>query len=555
MIRNNSDIDFLHEVSSIPEEIRKQRLKKLIRGKIEGQKNFLFAGYVEKVISIDLNSWQREKVLRVLNISPSMLACYKCRMLKELRSKLFSVEKNENEPQYDFAARLSKTGMQREAKKIYLKLLNIYEKELDVKNFKNSHKLSYIYSWLAQYYHNTKNYLRFNFYRKKLSQLNSGINKISRRQRWSIKANTDKVESLKHTFRLTGNEAQKIALMYKQKALEGYLRCNDYDNAINMLFQMAVICKVAGKISDAEKFLKHGLGIVRQQKLYEYKLLFEIQSEEIKFFKDNTRGENYYNKLIRWKNNFTFGKDIALTLQYILFNHLRLTAFLNYDDKLQSAEKEYVSLLFITSKKYEAYIRKIGQEVNWLRWSTQIWKIKGSHYQVTTDENNLSKYSDVLGKYVSLSKKVYNINRLTLMYNYQTEIEIYRGAKCNFAAANLFLSKLHRIFKTRGLFIPRTWYRLNKVLVNMFEESFYTDKEKVYDKYSLEIKEIIEWLKSKEYTFNVIGDYSKLNFAANFLNIKSFLKVIHSFEDWLKENRPSLFEYMVPANSALLKSA
>jgi hypothetical protein len=553
-----ADSDFLHEVNSIPKEIRKKYIQKLQRGNLGGQKNFLFASHVEKILSAGINEWDRNKILRVLKISPAMLSCYKCRMLKKLRGEYFGVKKEKKETDIDFAKRLSALGMNREAKKIYLALLSQYESELTKKNFKNFSGITNIYSWLCLYYFNLKNYRRFCIYRKRLISLNKFSSRINSHSRNTLRLNIYKVESFKYNFRLSGDKAQKASYKYKTKALEYSKRCKDTESRMLLLFQMGVMQKVNRNFLEAEKLLNEGLklsGRLKQnEKPNDDKILFEIQLGEIRFAKDNSYAQSYFDYLSGVKNKFSVGKSSAAVLQYALFNLMKLSGFLNLDDELQSSEQNYLNWLFICSRRYEAYLRKIGVEVVWLGWEMIEWHQNKGRYEIKINKEKQQKYFNILGVFAGLSRKVYNVNRLFLLYNYQFESEVYRGNECNFAAAQLFHDKLHRIYRTRKMQIPESWFKLNGILIKMLEEAAFTDKEKVYHKYSLSLKEIVDSLKSKEYKYNVLGEYSKMNFISNIFKVKAFTDEVFAFEDWLKENRPNLFD-PVNLNLPLTKSA
>lgn len=553
-----ADSDFLHEVNSIPKEIRNKYIKKLQRGNLAGQKNFLFASYVEKILSVGINEWDRNKILRVLKISSVMLSCYKCRMLKKLREEYFGVKKKKEETDIDFAKRLSALGMNREAKKIYLTLLSAHELELAEKNFKNVLELTNIYSWLCLYYFNLKNYRRFCIYRKRLISLNKVSSRLDPHSKNTLRLNIYKVESYKYNFRLTGDKAQKASYNYKIKALGFSKKCRDTESRLQLLFQMGVMQKLNRNFPEAEKLLNEGLKISQrlnpQEKLNDDKILFEIQLGEIRFAKDNSYAQNYFDYLSGVKNKFSVGKSSAAVLQYALFNLMKLSGFLNLDDELQASEQNYLNWLFICSRRYEAYLRKIGVEVVWLGWEMIEWYQNNGRYEIKINKEKQQKYFTILGVFSSLSKKVYNVNRLFLLYNYQFESELYRGKECNFAAAQLFHDKLHRIYRTRKMQIPESWFKLNGILIKMLEEAAFNDKEKVYHKYSLSLKEIVDSLKSKEYKYNVLGEYSKMNFISNIFKVKAFTNEVYAFEDWLKENRPNLFE-PVNLNLPLTKSA
>lgn len=553
-----ADTDFLHEVNSIPKEIRIKYIKKMQRGNLAGQKNFLFASHVEKILSVGINEWNRNNILRVLKISPAMFSCYKCRMLKKLREEYFGVKRKKQETDIDFAKRLSMLGMNREAKKIYLTLLSAHELELAEKNFKNISGLTNIYSWLCLYYFNLKNYRRFCIYRKRLISLNKFSSRLNQHSKNTLRLNIYKVESYKYNFRLTGAKAQKASYKYKIKALEFSKRCSDTESRLQLLFQMGVMQKLNRNFSEAEKLLNDGLNIYRRlnsnKKLNDEKILFEIQLGEIRFAKDNSYAQNYFDYLIEVKNNFRVGETSGAVLQYTLFNLMKLSGFLNLDDELQSSEQNYLSWLFICSRRYEAYLRKIGVEVVWLGWEMIEWHQNNGRYVIKINKEKQEKYFNILREFSSLSRRVYNVNRLFLLYNYQFESELYRGKECNFAAAQLFHDKLERIYRTRKMQVPESWFRLNGILIKMMEEAAFTDKEKVYHKYSLSMKEIVDSLKSKEYKYNVLGEYSKMNFISNIFKVKAFSNEVYAFEDWLKENRPNLFE-PVNLNLPLIKSA
>lgn len=553
-----ADSDFLHEVNSIPKEIRNKYIKKLQRGNLAGQKNFLFASHVEKILSAGINEWDRNKILRVLKISTAMLSCYKCRMLKKLREEYFGVQKKKKETDIDFAKRLSTLGMIREAKKIYLSLLSSYENELAKKNFENICELTNIYSWLCLYYFNLKNYRRFCIYRQRLISLNKFSSRLNLHSKNTLRLNIYKVESYKYNFRLTGDKAQRASYKCKIKALQFSKKCRDTESRLQLLFQMGVMQKLNRNFFEAEKLLNEGLKISRRLKpdkdLNDDKILFEIQLGEIRFAKDNSYAQSYFDYLSGVKNKFHVGKSSAAVLQYALFNLMKLSGFLNLDDELQSSEQNYLNWLFVCSKRYEAYLRKIGVEVVWLGWEMIEWHQNNGRYIVKINKEKQEKYFNILREFSSLSRKVYNVNRLFLLYNYQFESELYRGNECNFAAAQLFHDKLERIYRTRKMQVPESWFKLNGILIKMLEEAAFTDKEKVYHKYSLSMNEIVDSLKSKEYKYNVLGEYSKMNFISNIFKVKAFTREVYAFEDWLKENRPNLFE-PVNLNLPLTKSA
>lgn len=552
-----SDIDFLYEVNSIPKDIREKYLTKLMRGKIEGQKNFLFANYVERIVSVDINEWDRERLLRVLKISPKMLACYKCRMLKTLRNNYFGIKRKKNEDDLNFAIRLSKAGMNREARSIFLKVSNGYEREIEIKNYHKIAELSAVYSWLALYYLNLKNYKRFSIYRKKLLLLKKHLYRIDRVSKARLKSEIYKVESYKHIFRLSTYKAQKISVALKLKALKEAKAAKDFEGMLLLMHQIGINHKLNKNYDDAEYYLREGIKLAKKINSADDVIPFRIQLGEIEFNKDNSAAERYHNELNTYIKIFHPGKSPAAILQYSLFNILKTSGFLNLDDDLHKYEKDYCNWLFLTAKRYESNLRSKAQEIIWIGWEMIEWNKEGKYFKVTINEKKLEQYFSTLSVYLKLSKKVYNINRLTLIYNYQADAELYRGKDCNFAAAQVFTDKLERIYKTRKMQIPETWFKLNRILIKMLEESVYTNNEKVYHKHALELGKIIDGMKSKEYKFNVLGDYSKLNFVANIFKVPAFTSEVYSFENWLKENRPNLFEplNLRENNSALKETA
>jgi len=539
---NSSDSDFLYEVSALPAYIRDCYIKSLIRGgNLKGQKNFLFASYVEKIVCSDINEWDREKIIRVLKISTKMFACYKSRMLKNLREKYFTLKKEKNENSFDFAKRLSRCGMNRETRSIFLKLSAEYQKEISEKNFSNISNLSSIYSWFTLYYLNLKNYKRFSFYRKKLLLLKKYLYKVNSKSKSALKSDIYKTESYKHVFRLSTQKAQKISVQLKLKALAEAKKIKDKESILLLLLQIGINYKLNKNSGEAEKFLNAGVKFSEKINSPEDSIPFNIQLGEIAFNRDNSRANDYHDTLKLYIRNFTLGKSPAAIMQYSLFSLLKTSGFLNLDDELQKFEKDYCNWLFVTAKRYESSLRSKAQEIIWIGWNMIEWHREKNHYKVDINKQKLQQYFSTIGAYLTLSKRVYNINRLTLIYNYQADAELYRGRDCNFAAAEVFINKLERIYKTRKMQIPESWFALNRVLIKMLEESAYTDNEKVFHKHALEIKRIIEVMKSKDYKYNVLSDYSKLNFTANILKVAAFSNEVYAFEDWLAENRPNLF--------------
>jgi len=255
-----SDSDFLYEINSIPKEIRENYIRSLIRGgNLKGQKNFLFASYVEKIVSNGLNEWDRDKVLWALNITNKMLACYKCRMIKKLREQYFNIKRKNKEDNLNFAKRLSKCGMNREARTIFLKLITKYSEEISNKNYSNITDLSGIYSWFALYYLNLKNYKRFSFYRKKLFSLRKYLYRLNSFSQAVLKCDLYKVESYKRVFRLSTYKAQKISVSLKLKSLKEAKKINDYDSILLLLLQIGINFKLNKKYDEAEFYFNEGI--------------------------------------------------------------------------------------------------------------------------------------------------------------------------------------------------------------------------------------------------------------------------------------------------------
>jgi len=545
--------DYLLEISLIPVKIRRKFLNRLyFRKNGVEQKNYKLLQIIERIIeSGNFKKWNEELICKKLNVTNSLLACLKSRILKALRTEYFKTNsiKNFEKESIDNCLseikNLEEKGCYREAMPLCFVLVKRIIEEVK-KNKKTVFyvQLSELYYIISQFYFYNKNQKRFKKYYFELEKLKRKSSLFKNKKEQSkILAAYYLVKSQLFLFRQGNNKYLQMSMIYKLKSLDSAEKINDGRLILRNLIHLARIYRLLGETENARNVINKGLKYSQKISNNEMYSLFEVLDLELNFIRDKKYSEAYYKKCLHVYSEISPQSSFEC-VQTINFKLIGITSYLDKEEEIRFFENEYVRSLALRGKKYEAFERRFWQNAEWQRWKLYKWKIENKnddeHYTIEPDAKVLDEMSEQIVDYTRRNYKIYNASRLLFNFLFRIDVEYWKGENADYETMRYFLNKTKRLIKSTKVSLPRHNYLNFDFLVNLLNEGKYNDKKETYLKYAKQFDEVVASLKTT--TLNVIEEYAKIAFAAKILNLKMFTDEVLKLEKWLKENRPQLFE-------------
>lgn len=545
--------DYLLELSLIPVEIRRKFMNKLyFRKNGTEQKNYKLLDIIERIIeSGNFKKWNEDLICKKLKVSKAVLSCLKSRLLKALRREYFNLKVQNIKRNYSVndslneIKKLEEKGCYREALPLSFSLIKVILKE--IKKTKKPVlyiQLSELYYIISQFYFYNKNQKSFKKYYFELERLKRKCSAFKNEtQKNKILAVYYLVKSQLFLFRQGNNKYLQMSMLYKLKSLEAAEKSNHSLLIIRNIIHLARIYRLLSQINDAKKVLKKGFKFALKFGNKEIYSLLEVLDLELDFILDKNRSVEYYLKCVEVYNTLTSQSSFE-SVQTISFKLIVITSFLDKENEIRFYENEYVRSLGLRGKKTEAFERKFWQNAEWHRWNLYKWKIETlndkEHFTVEPDEKILTEISEQIIDYTRRNYKIYNASRKLFNYLFRIVVEYWKGNNSDYETILYFINKVKRLIKSTKVSLPKHNYQNINFLVNLLNESKYKDKTETFLKYARDFQEAVESIKNT--TLNVIEEYAKIEFAAKLLNLKIFTDEVLKLENWLKENRPQLFE-------------
>lgn len=551
---------FLFEVFAIPEDIRKEYLNKLIvRKGGSKQKNVRFLRYIYKVLEQNkIRMWDENLICKELGISARMLDCYKSRILKSLREHYFDREnqvdilrneeyEDETELEMAMARKMSRIGMIKEAKQIYLKIENALEKgEIKRDREKYHILLSEIYEELGLYYYFQRDQRKFSLYLSRAeANLKKARNVLSSKEIKPLEISLLKTLFRKQTFKSISEKNITASIGILKKILD---LC-DKKSYETRLYAYENIGIMSGKLKDfksEEKYLREGLKLAEEKGFSENAMVFDLLLTFTEFREDNKIAKSFYKKTEKYynliKNNYSdFGNLLT-----ILRNHIRMMIYFNKDGSDELVE-DFIKYLLLFSQKTDAVSNWYLELSDRLSSGLYRWEVAQNGPDdfapdITVDKKLHKYFEEMNYKTLIHFRGLYSPEALAVVYLNQIDLEFWKGSKCNYENANYFIGKLQRLIKTRHLGTNPMWLISNKIGINIFEEMHIRSKKDVFDRRFPEIKELIETLKDEKQIFNIVDDFAKLIFISKILNTPRMKLEVKNLEAWIKKNQPDLFK-------------
>lgn len=552
-ILTKRESDYLLEISLIPVEIRRKFMNKLyFRKNGTEQKNYRLLDIIERIIERgNFKKWNEDLICKKLKVSNAVLSCLKSRLLKALRREYFNLKAQNIKRNYSVIdslneiKKLEEKGCYREALPLSFSLIKVILKE--IKKTKKPVlyiQLSELYYLISQFYFYNKNQKSFKKYYFELEGLKRKCSAFKNEtQKNKILAVYYLVKSQLFLFRQGNNKYLQMSMFYKLKSLEAAEKSNHSLLIIRNIIHLARIYRLLSQINDAKKVLKKGFKFALKFGNKEIYSLFEVLDLELDFILDKNRSVEYYLKCVEVYNTLTSQSSFE-SVQTISFKLIVITSFLDKENEIRFYENEYVRSLGLRGKKTEAFERKFWQNAEWHRWNLYKWKIETlndkEHFTVEPDEKILTEISEQIIDYTRRNYKIYNVSRKLFNYLFRIVVEYWKGNNSDYETILYFINKVKRLIKSTKVSLPKHNYQNINFLVNLLNESKYKDKTETFLKYSKDFQEAVESIKNT--TLNVIEEYAKIEFAAKLLNLKIFTDEVIKLENWLKENRPQLFE-------------
>jgi hypothetical protein len=315
-----------------------------------------------------------------------------------------------------------------------------------------------------------------------------------------------------------------------------------------MIFYAGNIYHETGKIDSAYKIFQEAYDFASEKKIKNAKNVFHTKLMLLNFLKDNSKAkeyvviaEKYYNYAIKNPS------DVDYTM-HILFHYLRFVSFLGYGEKFKYLSNELVDRLFLYLRKADAVLRWYALEADKYIEDMYIWFEEEGNVKVKVDEYVLHLFEDFNYGALLQFGKFYSYDQLAFVYTTQVEIEFWKGKNCNFENARYYIDKMKRIVKKISSYSNTAMVDTLSLCLKITEESLYTKSEDVFIKHLPGIKTLLNSLASKERNYNLSNEFSFLSFASEILNVYEFRLLVKSFEKWIRENQPGVFEALLEAN-------
>ena len=554
---SKTNFNFILQYKALRADIRRQYYYALKwKNEQKSQKRLQLIEILERYISHKIKpKWDDEAICKKLSINKAAYCCLKSRLLKSLREYYFNwdIEKNKiiSKNRKDVLAqkiecgrKMIELGMIREAKSA------LYQTEkLILKNENLSAErtilLSEIYEYLIIYYHRQRNKARFNIIFKKLKELNNTTAKLNREQKILLSIRNKIANAFSEIFLVRSSKSNEIALENYLSASLLSKKINDEKHYLKMLFFAGNILHETGKIKQAVQTFQKGYDYAASENLKSDKNIFHTKLMLLDFLKDNSKVNEYIRITEKYyKDAIKNPHDTDYTM-HILFQYLRFTSFCGYGEEFKFLANELVDRLFLYSRKADGFFRWNTLEADNYIEDMYYWSQENGNVKVKVDENILHSLEDFNYQALLQFSKFYSYDQLSFLYTTQIEIEIWKGKKCNFENANYYLNKMKRTVKKISSFYNASIINTFSLCLKISEESLYKKTDEVYIKYLPELKTLFANLQSKEKTYNLSTEYALLYCTAENLNSPEFKSLLKSFEKWIWENQPGVFDALL----------
>lgn len=460
-------------ISVIPFSIRNKYIKNLeIKENYLKSTKYFIAHEINKIVNDgDFTKWDEEILMGKLKISNGALRFHKSIILKELRTLTFRISDEKDEESINskfnrFAEYYYEGSMEK-----YRMQFILFEKELtslvsSYKKYEYAAILSEIQRMLMISYFHKRNYVRFNYFTGKITNIrkNKNLNaKLKERDKSLIEINylwtcyyKDRFNwKNDNNFRQTEIISSKVYALAKK------------NNFIIHYFSSIVVkmwtAQNNGDISKMKYMAEKGYSeaIVNNEEvislLFKANIIYtELHYKKITAAKATEKIRDLYER--------SRGKLPYSNITIYLLDLYVQTVFLVDEVKATQLLKEQVNIKMIVGHNYDAIYNRF-----FYHFYDSFSRIV--EYETTYDKNNDQKYIYIKSVNLSLlseveenikqllnyEKKLFSIKFLSDIYIVQGMIDLFKGNSIDIEKAILIQQRNDRLRKTRK-FISKDWY-------------------------------------------------------------------------------------------------
>lgn len=571
---NRASINYLYEVSAIPETIRIEYLNKLLRRKnAHNQKNVRLIKIIYNLIEEDrIKDWNPFQICLELQISDLMLRYHKSRFLRDLRKFYFGWEKIEKEcfpdnntkykedieTHFMKAKKMYEIGMRKEAKNILLKLDRIFDKKLKANKtgtIKDNYLLiTEIYELLLDYYFSQRYLFKFNTYFTKLNKLTSVLKKnkkiiIPHYQQSIINYRLYNSLSNRYIFHYYGTYAVTKAKEYLELALKEAKQLNCTERLLITLVKLFVLSERLDQDNEVRKFLNEGYNTARQ---HNYKLEYftfksllltkNFKKNPIKSLKHIEKFKYYYKKVKEINPHTYWFIIVAGHYSWLLDYFQDYSSHLKIKQEIIRYHILYPRISLAWCQIYELKF----ETKNVFAWTLKNTEDSKKQFLTIEDVNytEIKKLEALINETLSRFKDLRLPDFKTDVYTDQLWTEFMKGKDCNYERALIIFNKIKRMTGTNYNPFQNYAFRTMYLGISMIEESHYNSKKKTLYKYLQKFNELAENL-IKKHCLNLLISYSILCFIANQLNYKEIWDIVINQYRWIVKNNPEIIKPIV----------
>lgn len=562
------NLKFLYEFAAIPLSVRKEFMERLMTCRKTGKKRK--NAHLRKNVRLleiiyfhiaenTMLEWDENKICASLEISKDMLYCHKSWLLKGLRAYYFKWDES-NDPKYtqnifqnfERAEKQMRIGMRREAKCVFLNILNILSK----RKRKSREELFLMFNslkHLCDFYKSNRNYRKFIESYKSIEALAEKLLVQYPDKRSIIMMSIYICRAYRTNFHGKKTQAALESIECLKLAYEEAAKTNDIGETLQILCNLSGLLTAMNNKEQCVKFIEKGLNFARKNNLKLESIFFETLVDLNNLEPDNV---NYNGIIEEIKSRHDFIRRIDepsyFWYQRIMFAlaslSTQLGSSLTSGILYEFTSKEIIfdgydsSLRILYFMKFDHYLEKIKT----LKLQKDPTTGKEIIVCKKTNAQFLRKQETSIFELIVNARKIQDAPFKRELYMYMLITDFWKGKNCSYEYSQHIMRQIDWIHKTSPQLkeVNKEILDISITGISLIYDSVYLSEKTLLKKYEIKfvriIKNILTLPPSKALSF-----YCQLSFIAENsgndifkgLAIKAYNKLEHKYSDFFDNEK------------------